>query len=61
MAKKIKWRCYVCGERIKTLFFLYSLNDNTDRVFLVCENRECVRRLPKKEGDLMAVSRNERE
>lgn len=30
------WYCYVCGKPIRNDFFLFSLNDRTDRVFLCC-------------------------
>lgn len=30
-----KWYCYVCGKLIERKFILWSLNKDTDRVFLV--------------------------
>ena len=33
---KEKWYCYICGKPIEKIFFLTSLNDRTDRVFLKC-------------------------
>jgi len=39
----MKWRCYVCGKPIGDVFILWSLNEETDRVFLVHE--KCAVRL----------------
>lgn len=38
----MKWRCYICGEPVGKRFILFSLNEETDRVFLgheACKNR----------------------
>ena len=33
---KKNWYCYFCGLKIKEKYFLFSMNDTTDRVFLCC-------------------------
>lgn len=38
-----KWRCYVCGKPIGLDFNLFSLNEETDRVFLA--HTACAARL----------------
>ena len=35
---KKKWYCYVCGKILKQEYNLFSMNESTDRVFLVCDN-----------------------
>lgn len=37
MSEPTKWYCYVCGKRLSKKFILFSLNEATDRVFLVHE------------------------
>ena len=43
--KKQKWYCYICGKRISNEFLLWSLNDQIDRVFLLCNKEQCEERL----------------
>ena len=33
------WYCYVCGKKVSKTYYLYSMNDSTDRVFLICEKK----------------------
>jgi hypothetical protein len=40
-----KWRCYVCGEPINGTFALFSLSEETDRVFLSCGRQRCLERM----------------
>ena len=47
MNRKIKWYCYVCGKKVSKEFFLFSLNDSVDRVFLCCSGKYCKNRLGK--------------
>lgn len=51
-----KWRCYVCGEPIGDSFILFSLNVETDRVFLA--HKKCQARLDS-EAILFGVQREE--
>ena len=32
-----KWYCYVCGKTLTEEYYLISLNESTDRVFLCCD------------------------
>lgn len=48
--KRLKWYCYICGGKLGQIFFLASPTDRTDRVFLVCDEKEghgCFHRLDK--------------
>ena len=42
MKNKEKWYCWRCGKPIGKKFFLWSMSDRTDRVFIthkgMCEN-----------------------
>jgi hypothetical protein len=40
-----KWRCYICGEPIGVSFTLFSLQEETDRVFLCCGDDTCLARM----------------
>lgn len=43
--KKIKWYCYLCGKEVGNEFYLWSMSDRTDRVFLCCANKFCIEQL----------------
>ena len=38
-----EWYCYVCGELLGNIFYLYSMQQRTDRVFLFCTEQSCKR------------------
>lgn len=38
------WYCYICGKRVGGSFYLASMREDTDRVFLVC-SRKCKEQL----------------
>ena len=42
---KKSWYCYVCGEKLNKEYFLFSMNKSTDRVFLVCKEKDCIERI----------------
>lgn len=33
-----EWYCYMCGKKVGEEFYLWSMNDSTDRVFLGCSS-----------------------
>ena len=43
---KKEWYCYICGKKLKKVYFLISLSKSfaVDRVFLVC-NKTCVEQI----------------
>lgn len=43
--KRKKWYCYVCGNKLQKSYYLCSMNDSTDRVFLLCKNKLCIDRV----------------
>ena len=58
MKRRIRMHCYVCGKPLGAAFYLFSMRDESDRVFLV--GPKC---LPRVEGDgvsLCAVERKKR-
>lgn len=50
------WKCYICGKKIGSLFFLLSSSKSSDRVFLGC-SIECVRTT--KDAYFMEVKEND--
>ena len=54
-----RWYCYVCGEPVGNSFRLFSMNDSTDRVFLVHEER-CSDRVEEDENFVVRVRRADR-
>jgi len=45
------WYCYLCGLKVGKNYFLFSMNDRTDRVFICCE--ECISQIPSIENNIM--------
>ena len=56
---KKKWYCYICGKRLLKSYFLCSMAISTDRVFLVCGNKKCIKRVNPKETIIIKVTENE--
>lgn len=42
---KKKWYCYVCGKKLTNIYYLISMKESTDRVFLVCNGKSCVKQV----------------
>lgn len=40
-SKKIEWYCYLCGTIVGKKFRLFSMSNSTDRVFILCDKKEC--------------------
>ena len=40
---KREWYCWNCGDKLGDEFYLWSLNDRIDRVFMVCSKDFCFR------------------
>ena len=40
---KKKWYCYVCGHKLLKSYFLCSMKESSDRVFLCC--KKCINQI----------------
>lgn len=49
MRNDMKWYCYVCGKPVHGNFYLWSLNDSTDRIFICCLNKTCMAQIDDKD------------
>jgi len=45
LEKQHHWYCYLCGKEVENDFLVWSLNDRTDRVFLLCSRDNCANQL----------------
>ena len=52
---KTKWYCYVCGRKLKKIYYLISTVSSTDRVFLVCDDRICMEQVDTKDSFITKV------
>lgn len=52
---KKKWYCYICGKKLLKSYFLISMTESTDRVFLCCEKEECIDQINLEENIIIKV------
>ena len=48
------WYCYVCGKKLLKSYYLCSMRNSTDRVFLVCKNK-CVEQVDAKDMTIVEI------
>ena len=46
---KKSWYCYLCGNKLKKAYFLISMANSTDRLFLCCEKEKCISQVDQEE------------
>jgi len=46
---KKDWYCYICGNKVLKSYYLCSMKNSTDRVFLICKNKNCIEQVNLKE------------
>lgn len=46
---KKKWYCYICGEKLLKCYYLVTMRESTDRVFLCCKKDRCMKNIKTKE------------
>lgn len=49
------WYCYVCGKKLSKNYYLCSMNNSTDRVFLVCKNK-CIEQVDAKDMVIVKIT-----
>ena len=52
---KKEWYCYICGKKLLKSYFLCSMANSTDRVFLICKNKYCIEQIDEKETIIIEV------
>lgn len=52
---KKNWYCYVCGNKLLKSYYLCSMNNSTDRLFLVCNKEICIEQADTKDTIIVEI------